>query len=445
MTPTLLKQGSSGTEVAKLQTALKTAGYDPGLIDSQFGPKTASALSAYQTSKGLKADSVFGPITSASLYGNVSQGTPPTISSGGLGAEALVGKIGGAVGSSDVATTPVVATSAEARATEIQKIKDELSAGLNQPTPYKSVEEFNKLRTEQGVVKDEEELSAIQNEARLLKEEVRQFSATAGEGTSEGGRLGVMSEVERNANFKLEGLALRETAVLARVNTKNSYINTVVGLGKDDYQTASTNYTNEYNKNVKAIELYNSELDDQAKDALTGFSTLTNLLKESNITDISPEISTQLDSYALKLGLPTGLLQEAFQGIGVDAKLDNVKIVGDNVYMWTTDKAGTPHLQLIQSLPSDGGGAKTEAERRQQELQAYSSAFVPGAKLSDGTAIIDGSGFVTPVAWKQAIADYKGDRADFIKKYGYLIYQDKDGNIDKSYGLTPQEQKLITG
>src|SRR3990167_294693 len=71
-----LQQGSKGTEVAKLQTALKAAGFDPGKIDSDFGPKTAAALSAYQTSKGLKVDSIFGPQSAGSLYGTQTPATP---------------------------------------------------------------------------------------------------------------------------------------------------------------------------------------------------------------------------------------------------------------------------------------------------------------------------------------------------------------------------------
>ncbi len=39
-----LKLGSSGSEVTKLQTALKDAGYDPGGIDGKFGQNTRSAL-----------------------------------------------------------------------------------------------------------------------------------------------------------------------------------------------------------------------------------------------------------------------------------------------------------------------------------------------------------------------------------------------------------------
>ncbi len=56
-----LSQGSSGTDVANLQSAL-------GIVsDGSFGPQTASAVKAFQLSHGLTADGVVGPQTMAAL------------------------------------------------------------------------------------------------------------------------------------------------------------------------------------------------------------------------------------------------------------------------------------------------------------------------------------------------------------------------------------------
>jgi len=64
-----LKQGSSGPQVVALQSTLS------GLIsDGVFGPRTASAVMAFQTSKGLTADGIVGPMTGAALSGMVSGG-----------------------------------------------------------------------------------------------------------------------------------------------------------------------------------------------------------------------------------------------------------------------------------------------------------------------------------------------------------------------------------
>jgi hypothetical protein len=98
-----------------------------------------------------------------------------------------------------------------------------------------------------------------------------------------------------------------------------------------------------------------------------------------------------------------------------------------------------------KSTGSSSSAAKggTEAERKASTLSSYEAAFVPGAKMADGTPVLDQNGYVTPVAWKAAIADYPGSRSDFIKEFGYLIYLDK-GKPASSYGLTATEAKLIT-
>jgi hypothetical protein len=252
---------------------------------------------------------------------------------------------------------PLVATSeaerAKQRAAEIARIKAELSGGAATPPVYKSVEEFTRLRKEQGIVKDEEELASIRNEANILKQGLREFASTAGQGVSEGGRIGAVTEAERNVSFRLENLALREQAVLSRVNTKNSYIDTAMKLGYQDYQVAYNAYSDAFNRNLQAIQLYNAEMEDQEQDALTGFTTMVNLLSESGMSALTPELSTQLNSLALQAGLPTGVFQAALQGISEKGKIDNVKIIGNEVYMWTTDASGTPSLKLIQTLESD--------------------------------------------------------------------------------------------
>ena len=63
----MLSIGSRGSEVTRLQNALKNAGFDAGRADGVFGAKTKSAVSSFQRAKGLKADGVVGPKTSAAL------------------------------------------------------------------------------------------------------------------------------------------------------------------------------------------------------------------------------------------------------------------------------------------------------------------------------------------------------------------------------------------
>ena len=58
-----LRQGDSGPKVLELQRRLKELGFNPGNLDSQFGPGTEAAVMAFQKSEGLLADGMAGPRT----------------------------------------------------------------------------------------------------------------------------------------------------------------------------------------------------------------------------------------------------------------------------------------------------------------------------------------------------------------------------------------------
>lgn len=64
----LLKIGSTGDEVRKLQDQLRAAGFDPGISDGIYGNKTASAVTAYQKANNLTIDGIAGSQTLGSLY-----------------------------------------------------------------------------------------------------------------------------------------------------------------------------------------------------------------------------------------------------------------------------------------------------------------------------------------------------------------------------------------
>jgi putative chitinase len=59
----LFKVGSSGESVKQIQQALIGKGFDPGLIDGDFGPATEAAVIAFQKSEELAADGVVGLLT----------------------------------------------------------------------------------------------------------------------------------------------------------------------------------------------------------------------------------------------------------------------------------------------------------------------------------------------------------------------------------------------
>ena len=76
----LFKEGDSGEDVKRVQQALKDKGFDPGLIDGDFGPATEAAAIGFQKSEGLSADGVVGQKTLKAL-GIVAADAPDTFKS----------------------------------------------------------------------------------------------------------------------------------------------------------------------------------------------------------------------------------------------------------------------------------------------------------------------------------------------------------------------------
>jgi len=65
-----LTRGDKGGQVSVLQQMLAKAGFDPGGVDGDFGPKTQSAVRRFQAARGLQVDGVVGPQTMAALNGS---------------------------------------------------------------------------------------------------------------------------------------------------------------------------------------------------------------------------------------------------------------------------------------------------------------------------------------------------------------------------------------
>lgn len=63
----ILREGSKGPAVSQLQRALADKGFNPGQIDGDFGPRTEAALKAFQKSRGIEADGIYGPQSRAAF------------------------------------------------------------------------------------------------------------------------------------------------------------------------------------------------------------------------------------------------------------------------------------------------------------------------------------------------------------------------------------------
>ncbi len=79
-TPTvmLLKVGTKGDEVKRLQERLKQLGYYTGEVDGQYGQGTADAVKLFQNQHNLLSDGIAGENTRSILYGENAETYVPT-------------------------------------------------------------------------------------------------------------------------------------------------------------------------------------------------------------------------------------------------------------------------------------------------------------------------------------------------------------------------------
>ncbi len=57
----------TGPKVTKIQKVLAAKGFDPGVVDGEFGPHTHAAVVAFQLSNGMVPDGEVGPQTASAL------------------------------------------------------------------------------------------------------------------------------------------------------------------------------------------------------------------------------------------------------------------------------------------------------------------------------------------------------------------------------------------
>lgn len=59
----VLRKGSKGLPVRRLQSRMSAVGFDTGGVDGRFGPKTEAAVRRLQRQAGIEVDGVVGPDT----------------------------------------------------------------------------------------------------------------------------------------------------------------------------------------------------------------------------------------------------------------------------------------------------------------------------------------------------------------------------------------------
>lgn len=265
------------------------------------------------------------------------------------------------------------------------------------------------------------------------------------------GQLAGKAAATQNIDSEV-GLDAKTTAAQTAANNYNAreqYYNDAI----DKMQTTNTTGMSQdaINENVQNLTRQkNSELADLAiiKSAADGDLTTAQTIATQKVNAEFQPIQDQIDNlktiYSLQENDMTDSEKQQAQAAITEkqSQLDEQKTMRLDAYAEQIKqndplyKAQTAHEQAL----ADGKGAATV-------VGDYAAKFVPGAKLPDGTPTLDQNNYINPAAFKAAIADAgenKISRATFIQQYGSQLYNDPTTGY-AAYGLTPAEQKLITG
>lgn len=144
---------------------------------------------------------------------------------------------------------------------------------------------------------------------------------------------------------------------------------------------------------------------------------------------------------ALAIAVATGMTKDVTAAINNGTWSDPYTLGGN--YVQKNSVTGEIRTAVNPDNTTTGGG--TAAERASVAFTKFQAAFVPGAKLPNGIPVLDAEGYLTPEAFKSAIADASSlglSREQFLQQFGYLMVT-ADGTISPNYGLTPAEIAIL--
>lgn len=295
-----------------------------------------------------------------------------------------------------------------------------------------------------------------------MNQKNKQVLGSASSSVGAFGGLGVMSQ-----GFLSDEADQASSRISALVSEQNAAVlQAQAAYGKEDLDAFNAAMDN-YNKTIAgmntALSNLSSAVDKQiteqqasqrlALDTQTAQVTNDGKVATANAAQIASQLKASgvdLGSYdytalAKQLGItdPTTLGSAVMAASQTSDKND---LDTANVKDEISNRDTQTSLDIAKTNKELSAPSGTAADRLQSSISAGQSNFVSGAKLPDGTPIIDSSGYATPLAWKQLIAQAPANgltRQQFIDNYSQYIYT-KKGEVSAAYGLTPAEVKKIT-
>lgn len=308
-----------------------------------------------------------------------------------------------------------------------EQIVQQITPDQPEPEPLNRVEEYEKLREEQGVTDLETSLVDLKAEQEAIIAETRaRRQAEEGKTVSLGVIGGRVSEIERQQNERLDVINRTISNVTDQLQVSYGVIETYMNFMNLDHADAVAAYDKEFSRNLQIYNLVDEELDEQKATARANLQIYQNAITGGNIDygSLSSDQRLLINRLELQSGLPVGFT--------ASLKADNA---GGKVLSTTTrESGGQKYADVVIQMPdgsmrveskslgasSSGTGGGTEKERAAATLKKRDSDMK--AKLQ---SISGNDNNVSPDDWLKWMRTYQAqtgeDESTFVQKFSSFI------------------------
>lgn len=303
-------------------------------------------------------------------------------------------------------TGGIVSTSASARMKELQKMIGTPPAPLDLFTTADKGR-LDVARQERNAI--DAELASILNERLAIDEEMQKFGINAGKGTTEAGRIGAVSEAQRNVNERLQVLNRRELVLETKLANRNNVISELMQNQKLDYAAAVDAYNTkfsqamqlysifereeerayeraereeekEYQRRIEKEERQKADAKEVRLNAQANLEVLANSyqaqIEAGQITSLSSKQRRQLEELETQAGIPKGATMGVLGTLkpGEEKLWSGIDDFGDFQYIYQ-DASGKIGIRTAKgAFGVSVGGDYTDTEERKLEQAGLSNA-----------------------------------------------------------------------
>lgn len=372
-----LKPGESidayNSRIAKLRggSSTPTTGGASSISQADYQLKPGESISSYNA----RIASLRGETSGSSSGTGASSGGASTGSQGGYG--------GG--------TSSIVGTSASERLKELQR---ELGVGSAPEVPdyftSAMAKELALAKGDRTAINNE--LAQILNERLAMDEEMQKFAINAGEGTTEAGRIGAVSEAQRNANERLQVLNRRELVLETKLSNRNQVISELMGLERQEYADASAQYERNFGRALQLYNVVQEEASELKQNASANLSVLADVYKAKidqgmDISSISRSGRRQLEELEAQSGRPIGSTLALLQAMKPQEKeLFSKMDDNGNFYQIYQTPDGSVKTRVMKTGYTDTSGQFSGVKEVQGGLYDLKTGqWIVGPKVATGT------------------------------------------------------------